>query len=115
MRRWEDFWINAGFATFLERKVTSRLFGGDFANVEALSGSLSLLVESSRISLLTKNPTYGTLHPVYHGANPDTSISNVPYEQGFELLTFIEGVIGKRAMQSFVQTYVNKNSLTSIT
>jgi leukotriene-A4 hydrolase len=30
MNNWEDFWLNEGYTTFIERTVSGRLYGGDF-------------------------------------------------------------------------------------
>ena len=80
MNNWEDFWLNEGFTTFLERKVSARLYGGDFAKVEGLLGNTSLY---NAIENFGYGNTYGSIHPVLEGDNPDNSFSEVPYEKGF--------------------------------
>ena len=93
MNNWEDFWLNEGFTTFIERKVSSRLYGNDFAKVEALLGNTSL---AYAMNITGYNNTYSTIHPVLAGGNPDDSFSEVPYEKGFQLLAYIETLIGKK-------------------
>jgi leukotriene-A4 hydrolase len=93
MNNWEDFWLNEGFTVFLERKVSSRLYGNDFAKVEALLGNTSL---AYGMNITGYNNTYSTIHPVLAGGNPDDSFSEVPYEKGFQLLAYIETLIGKK-------------------
>jgi len=41
-RDWENFWLNEGFTVFSERKVSGKLHGHDFAQVEALLGNSTL-------------------------------------------------------------------------
>ena len=35
-------WLNEGFTTFEERKVSERIYGTDFAKIEAILGNASL-------------------------------------------------------------------------
>lgn len=39
---WEDFWLNEGFTTYVERMVMAQLFDQNFAYTEAFSGNISL-------------------------------------------------------------------------
>lgn len=39
------------------------------------------------------NSTYSSLYPVYNGANPDDAFSQVPYEKGFQFLTYLESLM----------------------
>jgi leukotriene-A4 hydrolase len=111
MNSWQDFWLNEGFTTFIERQVCARLYGIDFSNVEFLMGNTSL---ASSIEGYGLNNTYSTLHPVFFGDNPDNSISSVPYDKGAFLLAFIQKTIGNAMMQQFITYYINNNALKSI-
>jgi len=51
---------------------------------------------------------------VLKGDNPDNSFSEVPYEKGFQLLTYLNSLIGDMQMQNFLQYYLQQNFLTSI-
>jgi len=108
-------WLNEGFTVFIERKVSGILNGADFAKVEALLGNADL--RQSVLDYEPINPTYSTLHPVLMGDNADNSFSEVPYEKGFQLLTFLENIdgVGADGIQAFIGFHVARNSLTSIT
>jgi leukotriene-A4 hydrolase len=80
MNNWSDFWLNEGYTTFIERQVSARLYGGDFANVEGLLGNTTII---NTVNLLGANDTYATIHPVLFGDNPDNSFNEMPYEKGY--------------------------------
>ena len=105
-------WLNEGFTTFIEIKVSSQIHGVDFGKVEALLGNTSLWVDMVSFGL---NNTYSSLYPVLNGDNPDNSYSEVPYEKGFQFLYYLESLVGEENFQAFLQFYIRTNSLTSIT
>ena len=59
--------------------------------------------------------SYSSLHPVLRGGNPDASFSEVCYEKGFQLLNYLETLIGGPEMKNFLNFYMQEHSLTSIT
>ena len=59
--------------------------------------------------------TYSTIHPVLQGDNPDNAFTTVPYEKGFQLLTYLESFVGEDNFQRFLQIYFNKYAQESIT
>ena len=80
MSNWADFWLNEGFATFIERQISSRLYGLDYAKTEAMVGNNTLLADTVEFGF---DSTLSTLHPVFEGKNPEISRSSVPFEKGF--------------------------------
>lgn len=58
--------------------------------------------------------TFTTLHPVFEGKNPEFSRSSVPFEKGFQLLAYIQSLIGYGPMQKFIKYYVENNADKSI-
>ena len=111
-RNWEHFWLNEGFTVFIERHVSGEIHGEDFSKVSALLGNTSLYQDQLSFGM---SNTYSSLHPVLRGDNPDSSFSEVPYEKGFQLLTYMESLIGRSEMKSFLNFYMSQHSLTSIT
>ena len=105
-------WINEGFTTFIENKISSQIHGEDFGLVEAFIGNQSLWVDIVDFGL---NNTYGSLYPVLDGDNPDNSYSSVPYDKGFQLLYYLESLIGGENFRDFLRFWIQTNSLTSVT
>lgn len=57
---------------------------------------------------------YSSLHPTLKGDSPDAAFSTVPYEKGFQFLTFLESLIGEDSFQTFLQGYILDHSQTSV-
>lgn len=111
-QNWEHFWLNEGWTVFLERKVSGILNGLDFAKDEAQLGNVSLQGDLA----IYGDTTFSSIHPTLHGRNPDSSFSEVPYEKGFQLITYLEFVVNDTDMfQDFAQFHVQINFLQSIT
>jgi len=109
---WENFWLNEGFTVFIERHVSGETYGEDFSKVSALLGNTTLYGD---IETFGTSDTFASLHPVLQGRNPDSSFSEVPYEKGFQLLYYMESLIGRSEMKEFLNFYIKEHSLTSIT
>ena len=110
-KNWEHFWLNEGFTVFEERKVSAQLYGEEFAKVEALLGNFSMYEDMKNYGL---DDVYSSLHPTLKGDNPDSSFSEVPYEKGFQLLTFLESFVGPELFQTFLRSYILEYSQQSI-
>lgn len=102
---WSNFWLNEGFTVFEERKAQAKLFGADYAMAAAYLGNISMWSDMMGYGL---NSTYSSLYPVFDGDKPDNAMSTIPYEKGFQLLYFIETVIGEEHMQSLLRKYILK-------
>ena len=107
-----NMWMNEGFTVFEERKVSARIHDADFSKVNAFIGNLSATNDMLGFGL---NNSYSSLYPVLDGqVNPDESFSTVPYEKGYQLLYFLESLIGEENMNTLLKSHINNNSLTSI-
>lgn len=110
---WEDYWLNEGITTFVERQVQSLVDGVTYYFLESFVGNNSLVVQTAVIGLPDK--TYVTLHPVLHGANPDETYNIVPFEKGFQFIDLLNNfILGAGTTQDLITYYINANSLTSI-
>jgi len=92
---WNEFWLNEGFTVFLERKATTILHNEDFSKVSAFLGNISAYQDMVGYGL---NNKYSSLYPNVSKALPDDSFSTIPYEKGFQLLYYIESLIGEDLM-----------------
>ena len=61
------------------------------------------------------NNPFSSLHPALKGASPDDAFSTIPYYKGFQLLYFLESLVGKTKFQTFLRVYIEKYTLSSIT
>jgi len=67
------------------------------------------------MSNLGLDNTYSSIHPVLQGDSPDNAFTTVPYEKGFQLLTYLESLVGEDHFQAFLRIYFNKYAQQSIT
>ena len=110
-RNWENFWLNEGVTVYTERHITRRQMGDAFYRVQATFGNSSLFSAFEDLGIDT---TFTSLHPNYEGANPYDTFSEVPYEKGFQFLTFIESLIGQAMMEKFLYRYFETFKFQSI-
>lgn len=111
VNNWEDLWLAEGFATFIQRHVVDTAFDLNFAMDDAFMGNYSLWEANNGYG---QGHTYNSLHPVLQGDDPDNSFSIVPFEKGFQLLYYIENIIGYTYMEDFIEYYIFNNNLMSI-
>ena len=108
---WSNFWLNEGFTVFAERKTDSILFGVDSSKIDAMLGNSSMYMQMVGFGL---DNNYTSLHPELNGNHPDTSISGIPYEKGFQFLTYLESLVGEIHFKKLLQKYIATYSATSI-
>ena len=108
---WKNFWVNEGFTTFMERKVSELMNGVDMAHLEAQVGVGEV---NADIELMGNDTTYTSLAPDYSHVDPDDGFSTVPYEKGFTLLYYLETLVGKDLFQKILQQYINEYALKSV-
>ena len=49
------------------------------------------------------------------GEDPDDAFSSVPYEKGFNLLYYLEGIVGSTAFERFAKAYISKYQFETVT
>lgn len=92
-KNWEHFWLNEGFTVFIERKITSKTAGEPTRHFNAILG-LEHLKESIEHFEKINCPRYSCLCPTLNETDPDDVFSSVPYEKGFNLLFYLENILG---------------------
>ena len=58
--------------------------------------------------------TFMSLNPDLNGENPDHYVSKVVYEKGFQLLYYMQSLIGKDNMRIFVRDVIRIHETNSI-
>ncbi|EGF79700.1 hypothetical protein BATDEDRAFT_19784 [Batrachochytrium dendrobatidis JAM81] len=114
-QNWEHFWLNEGFTVFIERKIAGRLHGEPVRHFDAIIGMKSLR-EAVEHYEESGHMEYTCLCPKMTGQDPDDAFSSVPYEKGFNLLFYLEKLVGGPAVfEPYVKAHVEKFSHKSIT
>jgi leukotriene-A4 hydrolase len=122
---WEHFWLNEGWTVWLERKIMARIKGG--ARGGCLDGpaegldSLKLSAQmgwkhlSDDVTLLGEDSHFTRLVWPLGQCDPDDAFSGVPYDKGFNLLWYLETLIGSTHFETFAKAYVAKFRDTPLT
>ncbi|MGQ0429420.1 MAG: leukotriene A4 hydrolase C-terminal domain-containing protein [Gammaproteobacteria bacterium] len=111
---WNDFWLNEGFTTYLERRLTESLYGERRARMEDAIGyeSLKQAIEDAGAS---GRPQDSALKLELAGRDPDEGVSDVAYEKGRWFLGFLETRFGRPAFDAFLREYFDAHAFQSIT
>eukprot|EP00124_Ichthyophonus_hoferi_P000730 Ihof_evm14s29 gene=Ihof_evmTU14s29 len=88
---WEHFWLNEGFTVFVERKIISRMYGEKHRHFHAIIGYHNLEESVNRMG--HDNPLTQLVLDL-KAVHPDDSFSIIPYEKGFNLLFYLETIVG---------------------
>ncbi|KAJ3285879.1 putative leukotriene A-4 hydrolase (LTA-4 hydrolase) (Leukotriene A(4) hydrolase) [Borealophlyctis nickersoniae] len=114
-QNWEHFWLNEGFTVFIERKIEGRLHGQPVLEFDAIIG-MKALKESVEHFKDIGRPEFSVLVPSLKNEDPDDAFSSVPYEKGFNLLFYLEKLVGGASVfEPYLAAHVEKFSHTSIT
>ncbi|OUM60771.1 hypothetical protein PIROE2DRAFT_45954 [Piromyces sp. E2] len=102
---WQHFWLNEGHTMYLERKILSKLHGEAYRDFSAIIGWNDL---KEAINAYGKEQEYFTsLVPDLRNKDPDDSFSTVPYEKGFNLLYYLEKILGgPKVFDPFLKEYI---------
>ena len=107
---WDDFWLNEGFTSYLERRIIEDVYGADRAAMEevlALSGlrdELEALDERDQVLAID-----------LWGRDPDDNVTSVPYDKGAFFLREIERRVGREVFDEFLRGYFDRFAFQSIT
>lgn len=110
---WNDFWLNEGFTTYLERRLFESLYGERRARMEDAIGYEYLLqaIEDAKAAGL---PGDSALQLDLAGRDPDEGTSDVAYEKGRWFLGFLEARFGRPAFDAFLREYFDAHAFESM-
>ena len=110
---WNDFWINEGFTTYIERRIMEALRGRGYAD---------MLLQLGRQDLATAIAEAGgpqapdtRLRLDLAGRDPDEGTTNIAYEKGSLFLQTIEAVVGRERLDTFLRAYFDRFAFQPMT
>lgn len=110
-KNWDNFWVNEGFTVFMERKLMEIVKGKEIATLEADVGYDEFLYA---VKIQGETHKYTCLEPKFQDEDPDDGFSVVPYEKGFNLLYYIEKLIGEELFRDILRIYIKTYAYKSI-
>jgi len=109
---WEDFWLNEGWTTYAETRITEVLEGKDVADLMAVYDEQRLIEIMERIGM--ESPLTCLKVPS-KGRDPDASFTIVPYYKGAFLIKEFEYTVGRERFNAFIRKYTSTYQFQSLT
>lgn len=106
---WNDFWLNEGFTTYFEHRITEALYGVEHDNMLWLLDATRMKEE-----LATLTPKDQALYIDLTGRDPDEAPSTV-YEKGALFLRLLEQTAGRAKWDQFLRAYFDKFAFQPMT
>ena len=107
---WRDGWLNEGFTTYVQGRITEALYGKRQANEEALLSARAL---EKSIGHMPANSQ--KLAPEPRGVGADDALSDVAYDKGSWFLRTLEQKFGREAFDAYLKGYFDHFAWHSIT
>ena len=106
---WNDFWLNEGFTTYFEHRITEKLYGREYSEMLWLLGLTDLKEE-----LATLPPKDQGLYIDLAGRDPDEAPGTV-YEKGALFLRLLEESVGRQKWDAFLRGYFDRFAFQTMT
>ncbi|SBV37006.1 Peptidase M1 membrane alanine aminopeptidase [uncultured Stenotrophomonas sp.] len=106
---WKDIWLNEGFTTYVQARITEALYGQEAAEMEREIDQTDLLAEVKEM-----NPADQALAlPPLTERDPDEALSNVAYVKGAWFLQFLEQRFGREVFDPFLRGWFDDHAFQS--
>ena len=109
---WEDFWLNEGWTTYAETRITEVLEGKENADLMAVYDEQRLFEIMERLGM--DSPLTRLKVPA-EGRDPDATTTIIPYYKGCFLLKECEYAVGRERFDAFIHKYTGKYQFQSLT
>ncbi|MGV8960759.1 MAG: M1 family metallopeptidase [Stenotrophomonas sp.] len=106
---WKDIWLNEGFTTYVQARITEALYGPEMAEMEREIDQTDLLAEVKDM-----NPADQALAlPPLTERDPDDALSQVAYVKGAWFLQFLEQRFGRAVFDPFLRGWFDDHAFQS--
>jgi len=111
---WDDFWLNEGFTSYLDRRMTEMIYGKRRADMEASIAFEGLKLTIADLEAAGKAQDTD-LKLDLAGRDPNEGTSDVAYEKGRLFLGFLEDRFGRPAFDALLREYFDEHAFQSMT
>ena len=106
---WRDIWLNEGFTTYVQGRITEAVYGKTLADEEALLSARAL---EKSIGEMPANAQ--KLAPDPRGIGADDALSDVAYDKGSWFLRTLEQRFGRDVFDAYLKSYFAHFAFQSI-
>ena len=106
---WSDFWLNEGFTTYFEHRISEKLYGREYSEMLWRLG-----ITDAKEELATLPPKDQALYIDLAGRNPDDAPGTV-YEKGALFLRLLEETAGRDRWDRFLRAYFDTHAFQPMT
>jgi aminopeptidase N len=106
---WRDIWLNEGFTTYVQGRITEAVYGKSLADEEALLSARELQKTIGDMPANTQKLT-----PDARGVGADDSLSSVAYDKGSWFLRTLEQRFGRETFDAYLKGYFAHFAFQSI-
>jgi aminopeptidase N len=107
--RWNSFWLNEGFTSYVENRIVEAVYGRELAVMEQ-----ELSQDGLRSELRELAPADQRLRLNLSGRDPDRGMTAVAYDKGHWFLRFLEQRFGRDVFDPFLRSYFDRFAFQSI-
>ena len=108
---WQDFWLNEGWTTYAENRLTEILEGADSKDLHLAFNEKELIKIMERVGVDTPQ-TCLKLPPI---KDVDSFTTSIPYYKGCFFLRECEFAVGRERFDDFIQKYMASFQFQSLT
>ena len=109
---WQDFWLNEGWATYAETRITEILEGKDVTDLNAVYDEKRTIEIMKRVGM---DSPATCLKVPGEGTDADSFTSVLAYTKGCFFLKECEYAVGRERFDEFIQKYMKSFQFQSLT
>jgi hypothetical protein len=109
---WQDFWLNEGWTTYAETRITEILEGREVSDLHAVYDEKRVLAVIERIGV---DSPHTALKLPAGEKDADSFTTIIPYYKGCFFLQECEYTVGRERFDAFIQKYMARFQFQSLT
>ncbi|HEX5837529.1 MAG TPA: leukotriene A4 hydrolase C-terminal domain-containing protein [Anaerolineales bacterium] len=109
---WQDFWLNEGWTTYAETRITEILEGKESADLNAVYDEKRTYAIMERVGM---DSPLTCLKQPQDGRDADSMTSVLAYTKGCFFLKECEYAVGRERFDAFIQKYMKRFQFQSLT
>jgi leukotriene-A4 hydrolase len=110
---WKNIWLNEGFTTYVQARITEALYGNELAEMERQIDQDELAAEIKSGEIAPADQVLAL--PALTGRDPDDALTDIAYTKGAWFLQFLEQRFGREEFDPFLRGWFDSHAFQSAT